>query len=116
MKRVSLKTALKFIQNSKGQIFSIMFEKRSDGTMRTMRCRTGVKKFLAENPSKPGVDFESNYSLCVCDMDLIDTKHPYRTIPVEGIRNILMNGEWRFVVQTVSRVDLSYFLKDRVTA
>jgi len=113
MKRVSLRSALKFIQKTNGQIFSIEFEKRTDpGVLRLMRCRTGVKKFLVENPSKEGVDFQANYSLCVYDMD----KSGYRTIPVEGIRKILIDGEWRFVVQTVSRVDLSSFFKDRVPA
>lgn len=115
MRRVSLKTALKFIKKSNGQIFSIEFEKRTDGTLRTMRCRTGVKKFLVENPSRPGVDFQANYSLCVCDMDLVLTKRPYRTIPVEGITRIYIDSEWCKVVQTVGRLDLSKLL-DQVTA
>jgi hypothetical protein len=110
MKRVSLKRALKFIGDTKGQIFAVEFEKRTaPGEIRYMRCRTGVKKYLVEKPSKAGVNFEANYSLCVCDMDLVNDngEPPYRTIPVEGIRRIMMSGEWYRVVQSSDRLDLT---------
>lgn len=106
MKRVSLKRALKFIKESNGQFFSIEFEKRTTGELRIMRCRTGVKKFLAENPTRPGVNFAANYSLCVYDVD----KGGYRTIPVEGITRIMISSEWCRVVQTVGELDLSKLL------
>ena len=115
MKRVSLKRALKFINDSNGTIFSLEFQKRSDpNEFRYIRCRTGVRKYLAESPSKPATDFTANYSICVCDMDIASiSDKPYRTIPVEGIRRIKMHGSWYEVIQPKERVALRAILQEK---
>lgn len=90
----TLREALKFIHESNGKIFSIKFIKRTTGELREMVARTGVKAHLVENPSKPGTDFKSNELIAVFDMQA----QSYRSIPIEGIREIKMEGIWRKVI------------------
>lgn len=85
---------LRFIEETNGRFFSVRFLKRTDGTERTMTCRTGVRSRLTAAPSKEGVDFAKNNSLCVFDTQA----DGYRTIPVEGITAIKIYGDWLPVV------------------
>lgn len=88
------KEALEFIRDLGGKIFSVKFIKRTSGELREMVCRQGVKRDLAENPTKPGVDFKANELIPVFDMKA----DAYRSIPIEGIRDIKIDGNWYKVV------------------
>ena len=83
--KINSKDVVKIINSSKGRFFSAIFIKK-DGTLRTMNCRLGVKKYLkggdlTYNPSERGY-------LIVLDVD----KQAYRTINLETISNISMKG------------------------
>lgn len=82
--------ALHYIRNTKGKFFSVRFIKRSDGSVREMNARTGVKKHLVKNPSKSGIDFKKNDLISVYDVK----EEGYRSIPMEGIREIKIGDEW----------------------
>lgn len=56
MKFIDKQTAKSIILSKRGKIFKVIFQKRSDKSIRTMLCRTGVKKGrkggeLGYNPS-----------------------------------------------------------------
>lgn len=68
-----------------GQFFSVRFRKRSDGTIRDMRCRMGVAKHI--KGGERAYDFKEKNLLPVYDME----KQAYRSIPIEAI--ILINNE-----------------------
>ncbi len=89
-KVIALTEVLKMIKESNGKIFSIKVEKRTDGTIREMVCRTGVTAHLVVAPSKPGINFKKNELISVFDM----AKKAYRSIPIEGIKAIKIGGEW----------------------
>lgn len=88
MKRAALD---EFVKDKNGRIFSIKFLKRSDGTERTMVCRTGVKKFLKEG--EPAYDPKDHNLIWVYDM----VKKGYRSIPKDGVTEILLDGKWEKV-------------------
>lgn len=69
----------RFIAETRGRIFTVVFSRRSDGTQRVMTCRTGVKSH-----SKGGA---SSYSPCLCGLALVwDLQsRGYRTIPVKRV-------------------------------
>lgn len=82
-----------FIKNTHGRIFSIKFVKRSTGEERKMVCRTGVKSAL--KGGEPSYDAGEKGLITVFDMQ----KNGYRSIPKEGIKQILISGEWKDIVQ-----------------
>lgn len=80
---------LKNLQNlvSDGAIFSVEFVKRSNGELRKMVCRMGVKKHLrggdkAYDPTKHNL-------LTVFDME----NKGYRSIPVDTVQRLHVNGQ-----------------------
>lgn len=87
------KEALDYIEEQGGKIFSIRFKKRSDGTIREMVCRQGVKTGLAFAPSKPPTDWSANALIPVYDMQA----KGYRSIPIEGILALKVEGKWEDV-------------------
>ena len=87
--QISLEDARKLIYKHKFEeqtVFGVDFVKRSDKSLRIMQCRFNVKKYLmhgerAYNPK--------DYDLvCVFDMQ----KMAYRSIPLDAIVEIRMNG------------------------
>jgi len=70
----------------KGQIFSVVFIKRTTGEVRRMVCRRGVKKHASGGGR--AYDPKAHQLLLVFDMQ----KEAYRTIPLEGIREITTGG------------------------
>lgn len=82
------KEVVKFIQETDGKIFSIKFIKRSTGDERQMVARTGVKSHL--KGGKPSYDFKEKDLIPVFDMQ----KQAYRSIPIEGITAIKIDGDW----------------------
>lgn len=81
----NLKNLTKLV--SDGQIFSVEFIRRSDGMLRKMRCRLGVRKHL-----KGGVNAYSPKEhdlLCVYDMEA----QGYRSIPVDTVKKLTVSGQ-----------------------
>jgi hypothetical protein len=81
-------TLQQFIERiQKGLIFTITFEKRKTGEVRTMNCRYGVETHLAGgdlsyNPLDKGL-------IVVYDLQ----KKGYRQIPIEGIVSLVLNKQ-----------------------
>jgi hypothetical protein len=69
----------RFIAETKGRIFTVVFSRRSDGTQRVMTCRTGVKSHC-----KGG---SSSFSPCLRGLALVWDVHKrdYRAIPVDRV-------------------------------
>ena len=70
-----------------GAIFSVEFIKRSDGTLRKMVCRTGVRKHL--RGGKRAYDAKSRNLLTVFDMEA----QGYRSVPVDAIQRLSVGGQ-----------------------
>lgn len=78
-------------QEAPGRIFGVKFTKRSDGSVREMQCRLGVRKHLVgtidDGLKKEDVDVRSQL------LTVFDTvKKDYRSIPVDAVIEIKMNG------------------------
>ena len=89
---ITIERALEILNGiPSGQIFTVVFVKRSTGELREMNCRTGVKKGVTGEgmsyvPSEKGL-------IPVFDMKA----DGFRMIAIEGIREVRANGE-RFEV------------------
>lgn len=70
-----------------GAIFSVDFIKRSNGELRSMVCRQGVKKHLKDG-TKP-YDPATKNLLTVYSMDA----KGYRSIPVDAIQSLRIGGQ-----------------------
>jgi hypothetical protein len=69
-----------------GHIFTCVFYKRSTGEERVMNCRKGVTKHLAGGP--PAYDPAAKKLIWVFDVQ----KRAYRSIAIEGILSLKMDG------------------------
>lgn len=83
--------AIDYIQTRGGRIFSVRFSKRTTGEERTMNCRRGVHSYLRGgeqryNPDEKGL-------MVVFDMH----RKSYRSIPIDNLTHIKVNGEWQEV-------------------
>jgi hypothetical protein len=81
-----LKVLRDVLKDSEGRIFSVEFIKRTTGELRKMTARLGVTKHL-QGGSKRFSDIEKQL-ITVFDME----KHAYRSIPLENIIKISING------------------------
>lgn len=72
---------------SDGKIATVRFTKRSNGELRTMRCRVGVKKHLKGGAKSYSA--KAHNLLTVFDMDA----RGYRTIPVDGVVSVATSGQ-----------------------
>lgn len=97
MPTCTVKQAVKFVEESHGTIFQIKFVKRTTGELREMNCRTDVVSRL--KGGEANYDREEYKLLLVFDMQ----KQDYRTIPIEGITEIKMNGGWYEIVRPVPK-------------
>ncbi len=70
-----------------GQIFSVEFIKRTDGSLRRMVCRLGVKKHLKGGTA--AYDAKEHNLLTVFDME----NRGYRSIPVEAVQSLTVHGQ-----------------------
>ena len=70
-----------------GGIFSVEFIKRSNGQLRKMVCRLGVKKHL--KGGQKAYSTKAHNLLTVFDME----NKGYRSIPVDAIQRISVNGQ-----------------------
>lgn len=85
--------AVEFIRSTKGRFFTVEFAKRSDGSLRTMTCRTGVKAGLAGGEA--AYDPVAHGLIWVYEINT----HGRRSIPIEGLRRVKKNGLWHLVKQ-----------------
>ncbi len=92
MSTITLADALKFIRETNGRFFSVCFVKRTTGELREMHCRTGVKVHLSGGPA--AYNFSDKGLVSVWDLK----NEGYRTINIEGIQRVKMNGEWFVVI------------------
>ncbi|SEN71139.1 hypothetical protein [Nitrosomonas marina] len=83
--RLNLKNLKNLV--SDGTIFSVEFIKRSNGELRKMICRLGVKKHLRGGDK--AYDAKHHNLLTVFDME----KGCYRSIPVDAIQRLCVNGQ-----------------------
>ena len=81
---IKRKKAIEMMNNNGGLIFGVKFVKRSDGSVRSGSFRTGVRKNIKGNPR---YNPKSHSIFRVYDM-----KKGYRSIPLEGILSITLNG------------------------
>ncbi len=72
---------------SDGRTFSIWFIKRTNGELRKMVCRLGVKKHL--KGGKKAYSTKAHNLLTVFDMQ----SKGYRSIPVDAIQRLSVNGQ-----------------------
>jgi hypothetical protein len=86
-KEQKLQEALDAIRNSKGKIFSVIFIKRTDKSLRKMVCRTGVKKHL--KGGKSPYNFSDKDLISVFDVQ----KKDYRTIDINSLVEVKINKE-----------------------
>lgn len=70
-----------------GQIFSVDFIKRTDGSLRRMVCRLGVKKHLKGGDAS--YNAKAHNLLTVFDME----KGGYRSIPVDAVQRLTVHGQ-----------------------
>ena len=82
--KIKQSKAIEMMNNSGGLIFGARFVKRSDGSVRSGSFRTGVSKNIKGNPR---YNPKSHSIFRVYDM-----KKGYRSIPLEGILSITLNG------------------------
>ncbi|SET44104.1 hypothetical protein SAMN05216326_12718 [Nitrosomonas marina] len=83
--RLNLKNLKNLV--SDGTIFSVEFIKRSNGELRKMICRLGVKKHLRGGDK--AYNAKHHNLLTVFDME----KGGYRSIPVDAIQRLCVNGQ-----------------------
>ena len=75
------------LQNvSNGLIFTVDFVKRSNGELRTMNCRKGVRKGVS------GVGLKYNPAAKAL-VPVFDMKKGFRMIALESIQRIAMGGK-----------------------
>ncbi len=92
-----------FLMNTKGRIFSVKFTKRSDGKLRKMRCRLGVRAYQKDPDALPDLALLSqdikNDLVRVYDVDLAralpedQRSRAYRSISLEGVQYVACGGE-----------------------
>lgn len=87
---MKLQEVVDWINKSNGKIFSVKFRSRRSNAIRVMVCRTQVKKGIVEFPRREPLDFKRYDLIGVYDMQ----KHAYRSIPMEGIIAIKIEGLW----------------------
>jgi len=70
-----------------GQIFAVKFIRRTDGNLRRMTCRLGVKKHLKGGSA--AYDAKAHDLLTVFDME----RGGYRSIPVDAVQSLTVHGQ-----------------------
>ena len=89
--------AVEFVRSSGGRIVGVEFVKRTDGTLRRMSCRLGVVSYLlGDLGSGAAYDPAAHGLIRVFDMH----RQGYRSVPVEGITAISVNGTWERITDS----------------
>jgi hypothetical protein len=89
----------------KGKIFTAIFNKRSDGSLRSLNGMTGVRKYTSggELPYSP----KEKELIPVYDLKKGPGKQGYRTIPIEGLRALKINGKKYKIDQTLNEIKVN---------
>jgi hypothetical protein len=84
--------AVQIIEGKNGLLFSCQFTKRTTGETRRMTARLGVRSHL--RGGNKGYDAAAKRLLTVFDIHA----NGYRSIPIDGIDFLLVDGRWLPVV------------------
>jgi len=82
------------IDHNESTIFSVVFIKRTNGDLRKMTCRRGVKKYLAGG--KAAYSFKDHDLLPVFDLNKIESaehKGAYRVINLNQLKELKYRGQ-----------------------
>lgn len=91
MTTITMKQAAEMIENSNdGHMFSVKFVKRTDGSVRDMNCRKGVKKFT--NGGSLAFDPKKKNLVCVWEANTQNPEKAYRMISLDSLLEVKMNG------------------------
>lgn len=95
---ISRETAAGLLAGTNGRFFQVKFIKRGDGSLRQMTCRTGVRKHL--RGGQAAYSFSEKSLLPVWEpIPGRDGQESYRSIPLDGITEITVDGRTYTVVQ-----------------
>jgi hypothetical protein len=86
-KTIEVEEATELMQNSNGQIFTVMFIKKTNGEYREMICRLGVS--LGVNGRGRNFTYEPEELLGVYDMQ----KHAHRMVNLRSVVGLNIGGE-----------------------
>lgn len=91
MNTITRPEAAKMIADYTGsQFFNVTFVKRTDGSVRNMTCRKGVKKFT--NGGSLGYSPKAKNLVSVWDAQVEDAAKAYRMINLDSILEVKMAG------------------------
>lgn len=93
----------------KGKIFTAIFVKRSDGSLRSLNGMTGVRKYTSggELPYSP----KEKELIPVYDLKQGPGKQGYRTIPLEGLKALKINGKKYKIDQALNEIKVNNPIK-----
>jgi hypothetical protein len=86
---------VKYIRDTEGRFFKVRFIKRTDGSLREMLARTGVRKYVKGTGAS--YSFQAHGLIPVFDVEADDHKGAYRSIPIDGITEVMIHGDWEKV-------------------
>jgi len=89
----------------KGKIFTAVFSKREDGSLRAMNGMTGVRKFtvggeLPYSPQEKGL-------VPVYDLKIGLGRKGYRMLPLEGLKTLNINGKKYKIDQNIKEIKVN---------
>ena len=89
----------------KGKIFTAVFNKREDGSLRAMNGMTGVRKFTVggELPYSP----KDKQLIPVYDLKIGLGRKGYRMIPIEGLKTLNIGGKKYKIDQTIKEIKVN---------
>jgi hypothetical protein len=85
--KISKKEAVRLIGSTKGHIFKAVFRKRSDGRLRRIICRLGVKKYITGK----GMNYNPKDYKLLTVFDMI--KQEYRMISLDSLMLLIIDGK-----------------------
>lgn len=92
---MSLEQALTWILNQASKIFTVRFVKRTDNSIREMTCRLGVSVKKGIKDGERAYDPAEHSLIWVYDFNCARKgEAARRSIPVEGLLAIKIDGEW----------------------
>jgi len=77
----------KIFRENKGKFFTVTFEK-ADGTVRKLNGRTGVRKYVKDDPTKPYVD-----PMKIGNVVVFEHGTGYRTFKLERLKQVKIGGQ-----------------------
>jgi len=84
---ISKREAINLIQKTSGYIFKAVFRKRSNGVLRRMICRLGVRKYITGK----GMNYNPKDYKLLTVFDMI--KQKYRMISLDSLMLLIINKQ-----------------------